>query len=167
MDGDFPTVESLQEVAKAAVILAEAVERCGGDAPLLEDIAANAPGRGQAVAAAEFFQACDFHHHRGVHDCGDKIVVFGNRGYRDCPGTVREVQLIREHLEKIGLLHNEFGITADGYSWAIVALNYQRLPVNIDELRKKLWEIWSAVADEFVPSGRDRREGELAQEEEQ
>ena len=38
-----------------------------------------------AAKAAEFFGSCLMHQHRGVWDCGDKIVVFGNDGYRTDP----------------------------------------------------------------------------------
>jgi hypothetical protein len=36
---------------------------------------------GQARAAAEFAGRCQFHRHRGVLDCDDKVVLFGNDGY--------------------------------------------------------------------------------------
>jgi hypothetical protein len=145
MDAEFPTVESLQELAKEAALMAESVERCGGDGPLHENAEPTAPWPNQAKAAAEFFGSCMMHHHRGVFDCGDKIIVFGNDGCRTDARVQREVEMVRDHLEKLNLPSGEFATEEDGYSWAIVVPNYQGAPVDIDELRKKLGEIWGEV----------------------
>lgn len=145
MDGDFPTVESLQELAKEAAVLAESVEQC--DSSLPEDTEPAARWPNEARAAADFFGSCMHHHHRGVFNCGDKIVVFGNDGYRTDSRAQREVELIQDHLKKLNLASGEFATEENGYSWAIVVPNYQRLPVDIEELRQKLFEIWGEVSE--------------------
>ena len=100
-----------------------------------------------AKAAAEFFGSCLMHHHRGIWDCGDKIVVFGNDGYRTDRRAQREVELVRDHLGKLGLPSDEFATDEDGYSWAFVVPIYHRLPVDIEDLREKLWEMWGKVCE--------------------
>src|SRR5689334_17940314 len=32
-----------------------------------------------AESAATFFQRCEFHHHQGIYDCGDKYVIYFTR----------------------------------------------------------------------------------------
>ena len=57
-----------------------------------------------------------------------------------------EVELVRDHLEKLNLPSGEFATDEGGYSWAIVVPNYEHLRV-IEGLRAKLWEIWRKVCE--------------------
>jgi hypothetical protein len=141
MDGDFPTVDSIQELAKVASLLATDLERCERDDETDEDGGPQC----HAKAAAEFVQSCMFHYSRGALDCGDKIVVFGNDGYDPNSIIHAEVELVQEHLEKLGLSRKEFGTSTDGYSWAVVAMNYDGLPIDIHEVEQKLHKIWNEL----------------------
>lgn len=100
---------------------------------------------GMATAAAEFTSRCMFHWHRGVIDCGDKVVIFGNDGYELGNTAEREVQLIREYIETTGLHADGFGLDSSGYSWAVVATNYSRVSVDIPKLETAVNECFSTA----------------------
>ena len=95
-----------------------------------------------AKAAAEFAGGCLFHRHRGVHDCGDKVVLFGNDGFQTDQRSQEEVELIKRYLRDRKLEVSEFSPCQEGYSWAIVVNNYQRKRININSLERRLGECW-------------------------
>jgi hypothetical protein len=95
-----------------------------------------------AKAAAEFAGECLFHRHRGVLDCGDKVILYGNDGYEKDQRSQEEVELIKRYLEDRKFEVSKVGQSAVGYSWAIVVNNYRRRRISISRLEKRLWECW-------------------------
>lgn len=88
-----------------------------------------------AKAAAECAAECLSHVHKGVINCGDKIVVFANGEWPDLP------ERIRQFLRESGIAEPvEFSQDTSGESWAIVAANYRRHPIDLDKLNELLWE---------------------------
>ncbi len=109
-----------------------------------------------AAAAAEYVYQCLFPRHRGVLDCGDKIVVFGNDGYRTEDGeasrALHEIELLKQYLKKEGLWDEsrphrspQFGLSKNGYSWAVVIFNYQRRYIDLKELEDTLMACWDSA----------------------
>lgn len=92
-----------------------------------------------AKAAANYVNKCLFHRHRGVIDCDDKFVIFGNDGYEDSR-CQEQVDLMRQVLAENGLERSEFGVNDGGYSWAFVVFNYEQKPIDIRTLEQQLWE---------------------------
>ncbi len=104
-----------------------------------------------AKAAAEFVGHCLFHRHRGVLDCNDKAVLFGNDGYDLDPRSRKEVELVRSGLKAMGLEAHGFGTgySTDGGkgSWAIVVENDDRTPMNIPALEALVRKAWDQACD--------------------
>ena len=104
-----------------------------------------------AKAAAEFVGHCLFHRHRGVLDCGDKVVLFGNDGYDSDARSRKEVELVRSGLEAMGLKTHGFGTgypDEDGNgSWAVVVENYSGQPMNIPDLEALVRKAWDQACD--------------------
>lgn len=101
-----------------------------------------------AKAAAEFAAECLHHVHKGVIDCGDKIVVFANGDWPDLP------ERVTHFLRESGIAETvEVCRDTDGYSLAIVASNFRQHPVNLDRLNELLWEQEEAFyrAAQMVP----------------
>lgn len=95
-----------------------------------------------AKAAAEFAGECLFHRHRGVLDCGDKVILYGNDGYEKDQRSQEEVELIKRYLADRKLEVSEFSPSDEGFSWAIVVNNYQKKRISINRLERRLWECW-------------------------
>jgi hypothetical protein len=102
---------------------------------------------GQANAAAEFFNRCEFHYHRGVHDCGDKIVIFGNDGASE-PRARREIELIKTSLANMGVPAPVQGLSEGGVTWALLIFNYERRSYDLKALNAIVWAAWSKACDE-------------------
>jgi hypothetical protein len=104
-----------------------------------------------AKAAAEFVGRCLFHRHRGVLDCGDKVVLFGNDGYDSDARSRKEAELVRSGLEAMGLKAHGFGTgypDEDGNgSWAVVVENYSGQPMNIPALEALVRQAWDQACD--------------------
>jgi hypothetical protein len=104
-----------------------------------------------AKAAADFVGRCLFDQHRGVLDCGDKVVLFGNDAYDSDPRSRKEVELVRSGLEAMGLQAHGFGTgypDEDGNgSWAVVVENYSRQPMNIPALDALVRQAWTKACE--------------------
>src|SRR4051794_28801004 len=97
---------------------------------------------GRATVAANFVGTFLMRQHRGVLDCGDALIVFGNDGYRNDRRSQEEVALLRNRLPALDLREAGFGVDdGDGYAWALVLDNYQRLDA-INELEDAVRAAW-------------------------
>ena len=100
---------------------------------------------GMAKAAANYVSRCLFHVHRGMLDCGDKIILFGNDGAAKDERARNEIDFIREALPSYKI-NGHFLATSDGeaYSWAILILNYDRAIKDGTKakLERLVWESW-------------------------
>lgn len=108
--------------------------------------------RQDAIAAANFVNHLLFHRHRGVLDCGDKFVIFGNDGYDSDPRARYEVAVILAAVEELGWKDFGFGKQSpddqDGsYSWAIVVYNYERKSVDLGRLHDIVYQAWDAACN--------------------
>jgi hypothetical protein len=100
----------------------------------------------RGTVAANFVRDFYMHRHRGVIDCDDKYVVFGNDGYFKDSRSQEQVSYVRERLKALDLREAAFGVDdEDGYSWALVIDNYQRLEVT-EELNEAVWESWNRAS---------------------
>jgi hypothetical protein len=101
----------------------------------------------EAEVCANFVASCLFHRHRGVLDCDDKVILFGNDGYggKD-ERAYREVELLKGRLDKTGITDYSFAHSTDEehYSWAIVVPDYQRR-LDREALQAWVWECWEKV----------------------
>ena len=91
-----------------------------------------------ADSAAAFFGNCMNHVHRGLFDCGDKIVFYGNDGYAN--GASVEVDFLKAKLLTLGISNAVVGLASGGYSWALIVYNYQRVPYHLATLEQMLWD---------------------------
>jgi hypothetical protein len=98
-----------------------------------------------AKVAAEFTGTFLMTQHRGVLDCGDHFVVFGNDGYSDDPRSQREAAIVLEHFKSDSPV---LGVCEEGYSWAIVVTDYSRPTFDAERLRKIVWDAWMVACDE-------------------
>jgi hypothetical protein len=98
-----------------------------------------------ASVGAEFVSKLLFPLHRGVLDCGDHFVIFGNDGYKDDPRSRREAEIILQHFHEESPI---LGTNEDGYSWAIVLTDYQRSRFDRKKLEKLVWEAWATACAE-------------------
>lgn len=106
----------------------------------------------QANIAAEFAGNFLMNRHRGVIDCGDHFVVFGNDGYKNDPRSRREAELV---MEALGDGTPVLGVSDEGYTWAVVVTEYQRPTFDPDRLEKAVWNAWMLACDEI-----ENKEGE-------
>ena len=102
----------------------------------------------RAKAAAEFVHECMFPSRRGVLDCWDTFIVFGNDGYDLGGPPKREVDLVVEYLGTLGFEAAEFGVSSGGYSWAVVVDYYYHKPIDLKTLRKILAMCWDKACEE-------------------
>lgn len=98
-----------------------------------------------ARVAADFTGTFLMSQHRGVLDCGDHFVIFGNDGYTDDPRSRREAEIVLEYLKDDSPV---LGVSDDGYAWAIVVTDYQRPTFDSERLRKVVWDAWMSACDE-------------------
>lgn len=87
-----------------------------------------------AQAALGFATNCLMHNHRGVINCGDKVIVYSN-------GSDISPESFIEYLHRLGF-NEQMEIAFDKAQatyWAIVATNYQRKPISCDEINVMLW----------------------------
>ena len=92
-----------------------------------------------AVAAAIFASKCHHHRHRGVINCGDKVVIYGTR---------TEAELL-PLLDRIKALEYKTSSARLDHSWAIVVYCYEFQPVPpdlIEDFEAMLWEVWTEVS---------------------
>ena len=121
-----------------------------------------------ATYAAEFVSNYLFHVHRGVLDCGDRYIVFGNDGYSSDKRSQEEVRSLRERLKVLDLKETGFATSKaehdpqdqqrtqeslealglslqfasdDGYTWALVIDNFQKLDGKA-ELEAEVSKCW-------------------------
>lgn len=102
----------------------------------------------RAKAAAEFVHECMFPSRRGVLDCWDTFIVFGNDGYDLGGPPKREAEMVEEYLGTLGFQAAEFGVSSNGYSWAMVVDNYYHQPIDLGKLRKILATCWDKACEE-------------------
>ena len=82
-----------------------------------------------------------FHHHRGAYaDEGGGIVVFGNDGFVEDNRSRTEVAHVVGVCLQAGLTLEAFGVTSDGYSWALI------VSCPSDELAETLTSVLYQVA---------------------
>lgn len=101
--------------------------------------------RDDAVVAADFASQFLISTHRGVIDCGDKFVLFGNDGYSIDSRSVREVEIVMETLAKHSPV---FGLCREGCTWAIVVTDYGRTKFNAAALERMVWDAWFVACEE-------------------
>jgi hypothetical protein len=102
-----------------------------------------------AIVAAEFVGAFLFHRHRGVIDCGDRLIIFGNDGYENDTRSQREVEIVLDSMSEDDPI---LGIDAEGCSWAIVFTDYSRKKFDEEELNRMVWDAWMLACDEALES---------------
>ena len=95
-----------------------------------------------AIAAAEHVNQNLTHRHRGVLDCHDKLIVFGNDAYESDERSQEEVDLMKRELAELGLPVLEFGISQDGHSWAILVEIGEHRSIELTEIEQRLWTCW-------------------------
>jgi hypothetical protein len=100
----------------------------------------------QANIAAEFAGSFLMHRHRGVIDCGDQFVIYGNDGYSIDARSRREAELVVEELADGNPV---LGISDEGYTWAVVVTDYQRPTFDPERLNKMVWNAWMLACDEI------------------
>ena len=90
--------------------------------------------------ATEFLMPC----HRGVIDCGDYFIIFGNDGYASDQRSRIEFS---EVWGKLREFEPESGISDDGYSWALVLCDYTQKLFDKEKLEKLVWTTWWEVCE--------------------
>lgn len=103
-----------------------------------------------ARIAADFVRAFLMSQHRGVLDCGDQFVVFGNDGYAVDERSRREVEIVLDYFKNDSPIVD---VGHDGYSWAVVVTDYQRKTFDADLLTKMVWNAWMTACDEASDCG--------------
>ena len=99
----------------------------------------------QAVIAADFANAFLMHRQRGVIDCDNYFVIFGNDGY------VIDQRSRREAAEVWGALRQhemQFGLSKDGNTWAFVLTYHSQSHFDRQELEDLVWTTWMVVCDQ-------------------
>jgi hypothetical protein len=100
-----------------------------------------------AIVAAEFVGAFLFHRHRGVIDCNDRFIIFGNDGYTNDPRSQREAEIVLHRLPEDNPV---LGIDVEGCSWAIVVTDYSRTKFDEEDLDRMVWDAWMQACDEAM-----------------
>jgi 6-phosphogluconate dehydrogenase (decarboxylating) len=98
-----------------------------------------------ANAAAEYAGQCLFHIHRGILDCGDKVILYGNDGYKEDPRSQKEVELVSAALKDLGHDKPIFGQSQCGYTWSLMILDYNREIKTVKHFEKILEVAWNEV----------------------
>jgi hypothetical protein len=97
--------------------------------------------------AAAFVETFLLHRHRGVIDCDDRLIVYGDDGYQHDARSRREVEIVMESLSK----HKPvMGLDDEGYSWAVVVTDYSRTKFDKEELTKMVMNAWMVACDEAL-----------------
>lgn len=99
-----------------------------------------------AEVAANYAQTFLMRYHRGVYECEDHIIIFGNDAYANDARSQREVELMQAALPAYGITQSEFGLSNDGISWAIVARNLWE--ADESDLETELWDCWFRSCEE-------------------
>ena len=102
-----------------------------------------------AEVAANYAQTFLMRSHRGVYECEDHIIIFGNDAYTNDARSQREVELMQVALPAHGITESEFGVSNDGISWAIVADNQDG--IDLRELEFELWGCWFGACEAGLP----------------
>lgn len=98
-----------------------------------------------AVIAADFAGTFLMHLHRGVINCGDRFVIFGNDGYKNSNRSRHESELVMKALAD----HEPtFGVSHEGYTWAIVLTDYTRELFDECDLEEVVVDAWRQVMGE-------------------
>lgn len=97
--------------------------------------------------AAAFVGTFLMHRHRGVIDCDDRMIVYGNDGYQHDKRSQREVQIVMEHLSEDKPL---LGVDEEGCSWAVVVTDYTRSKFDEEEMNELVWNAWMIACDEAL-----------------
>ena len=108
-----------------------------------------------ATAAAEFFCQCLCHRHRGVVNCDDKVLIYGNDCYADDPRSRREVELLIQRLKQLEIFKHEFGLSSDGNTWALLIRNYRGDDIPMDDLVTMVTDAWVIACEEQRTRERD------------
>lgn len=95
-----------------------------------------------AVAAAEHINHNLTHRHRGVLDCDDKLIIYGNDAYESDERSQEEVDLMRRELVELDLPISEFGVSRNGHTWAMVVDLDEHRSVEHAEIEHRLWTCW-------------------------
>jgi hypothetical protein len=98
-----------------------------------------------AKVAAEFAGAVLFPQHRGVINCDDRFVLFGNDGYETDIRSQREVEIV---LDELADHEPVLGVNENGITWAVVLTDFTRMKFDEDELRRIVWDAWMSACDE-------------------
>lgn len=95
---------------------------------------------------------------RGAYECEDRIIVYGNDNYAGDPRVVREVELMQAVLAEYGLSDNDFGVSQDGRSWAIVTIPHPDHVFYPRDLAEELANCWCTACSEHAEGrGADER----------
>ena len=108
-------------------------------------ITTTAEERPVADLAADFAEAFLMHRHRGVINCDDHFILFGNDGYANDLRSRREAEIVREGLAG----HKpQLGQSFNGSTWAIVLTDHSREKYEEEELNQLVWDAWMEACDE-------------------
>lgn len=77
-----------------------------------------------AVAAANFARTILVKQERGTFRIGGYTIIFGNDAYTTDPRSQCQVRLFRAMLPHFGFADHQFGLSDDGFSWAITAYGF-------------------------------------------
>lgn len=98
-----------------------------------------------ADLAADFAEAFLMHKHRGVINCDDYYILFGNDGYASDSRSRREAEIVQEDLAG----HKpQLGQSFNGSTWAIVLSDYSRTEYEEEELNRLVWDAWMEACEE-------------------
>jgi hypothetical protein len=98
-----------------------------------------------ADIGAEFVGTFLMPQHRGVLDCGDHFLIFGNDGYRNDPRSRREAEIMLQHLQDDS---PTLGVNKEGYTWANVVTDYERATFDQESLVECAWDAWRTACAE-------------------
>lgn len=105
-----------------------------------------------ANAAAEYAHQCLFHRHRGYLETDDKVILYGNDGYKESPNVQKEVDLLTAKLATLGYAKPVFGQSSCGYSWSLMILDYQRSIKDMGPLCRALEDAWVETGGYATPA---------------
>ena len=92
--------------------------------------------------AADFACELHFHWHRGVINCGNRYVLFGNDGFKSDARSRNEAEIL---MQRLAVHKPTLGQSKDGYTWAIVLTDHSRQVFDEHELHEMVWEAWAEV----------------------
>ncbi len=94
-------------------------------------------------AAANYVRALFEQSDRGVYECGNHIIIYGNDGYAKNRQTQKYVERMRSILNYYQLNDCEFGLSDDGHAWVLLVTPEENHIVDPEDLNSDLWKCWA------------------------